>query len=229
MRVVDIAGRVHELTDDSITIVNRERGRTLTCAVPERLLGLLEGLRVGDRAKMLCTKRFDGRRTLLKLRKKSDERAPAPEQKPSEEPSRYVDIAGKVTGNERGMLTVTGATGRSLTCKAPADGDLAAVVSQLAVGAGVVMLCVDGVVVKVKRLEDSGSAANPAEFVYRGTVASVDAERITLTTEEGARSCLVPDALRAAVAERKTGQRVKMLCKGTDAEHATLVAIASVD
>ncbi len=99
-------------------VVDAESGRRLACRVAAEKAHKLEGVKVGDRVKILC---LDGQLTYL-------ERAAAEESK----------LYGTLSALSRTSVSVTG-EGRTLTCSVPSA--FAEKLARFAVGDSVKMMC----------------------------------------------------------------------------------------
>lgn len=241
---LEIEGVVGNSVAGSVTIQSRS-GRALTCFVPDALASTLDGDGHGDAVKALCTRRGDAAPVLLRLKKLGDQSGRTPGSEASS------DIRGVVSTVGRESITVANDT-RSLTCKVNAETGPS--VADLKVGAKIMVLRRNRVLVAIKPVDapplagdddDSTEAGEPEgkqepehateptpgqeqwamTFAFRGPVASVSPDRIFVTTDGGSRSCLVPEALRPAVAGFAVGAVVKIVCSGEDLPHAKLVSI----
>ena len=119
------AGPIVEL-DDGAIVVQSSAGR-LACRVPEEKQGKLEGLKLGDKVKILCA---DG--VLAGLERYE----PAEKPKPAGEEAR---MYGVISALSRTSVTVQGEAG-SLSCAVPA-GSAEKVAGRFAVGDRVKIMC----------------------------------------------------------------------------------------
>ena len=111
-------GSVAELGANAIVVVDAESGRRLACRVSVEKAHKLQGLKVGDRVKIICQ---NGELAYL-------ERA-APEE---------VKLYGTIKELSRTSVSVTG-EGRTLTCSVPSH--VAEKLARFAVGDSVKMMC----------------------------------------------------------------------------------------
>lgn len=111
-------GSVAELGANAIVVVDAESGRRLACRVSAEKAHKLEGVKVGDRVKILC---LDGQLTYL-------ERAAAEE----------VKLYGTISALSRTSVSVTG-EGRTLTCSVPTS--FAEKLARFLLGDSVKMMC----------------------------------------------------------------------------------------
>ena len=219
---VAIAGKITTVGDGSVTVQNGENGHTLTCRIPDRLAELAGRLEVGDRVAMLCRGPKDGTPELVKLLRLGEK---------GDGDGGLTDIAGHVTALGDGSVTIANGDGnRTLTCKVPES--LASLVAALHVGDMAKMICRGGALVAVRKgdapVQPSAPPAASQSFSFTGPVTVLSNDRVGVRVEGETRSCFVPEDLRPQLSGFALGQGASLTCRGADAVHAALTAIAHV-
>ncbi len=221
-----IAGQITALADGSVTVHSGETGRTLTCNIPDRLAALATKLEVGDRVAISCRGPKDGTPELVNLVRADPKHGGGGGDGGK---AGLTDIAGRVTAIGEGSITVGNGDGnRSLTCSVPDA--LADAVGALEVGGAAKIVCRGDVLVAIRKGDapapPTPPATAPQSFSYSGPMTLLSNDRVGVRVEGETRSCFVPADLRPLLSGFALDQPAVLTCRGADAAHAALTAIA---
>jgi hypothetical protein len=203
-----VRGSISSVTDGAIA-VKGVSGIVTTCTVVKRSPDLA-GYSAGNRVQMICVRlRAHGKLVLFKIRHLAAVPAPA-----SDDAS--TRFGGAITSLTDGSITVHDGN-RDLTCKldasSPATGDYK-------VGQHVKVVCAGGSLVAIAPV----TTADAGRY-FTGSVTSVSASGLTLTTEHGPVTCTIGDG-SPSVAALHLGDKIGMGCKASNMQ---LVLIRKLD
>ncbi len=189
-------GAVAELGPNAIVVVDAESGRRLACKVSAEKAPKLEGLKVGDRVKILC---LNGQLAYL-------ERAvPETTEKPKPEEAAARGAVAELGPNA--IVVVDAESGRRLACRVSAE--KAPKLEGLKVGDRVKILCLNGQLTYLER-------AAAEEVKLYGTITALSTMSVSVTGDGRTLTCRVPTSFAEKLGSFALGNSVKMMCRGTE-------------
>ena len=214
-RELKISGAIVKASSHAVSVENLVGDAVLTCAVPERLAEKAASFEVGDKVRMYCV-RYRGRRAQLVKLHRLGERADKPE-KPAVEKQ---EAAGPIVELGDAAIVVQSSEGR-LACRVPEEKQ--AKLDGLQLGMKVKIWCADGMLAGLERHHPAEKPAGEEVRIY-GAVSAISRSSVTVHGEAGSLTCSVPMALAEKLARFAVGDRVKMICRGSELVYLEKVA-----
>jgi hypothetical protein len=215
-RELKISGPIVKISANAVSVENTVGDAVLTCAVPERLAEKAGAFKVGEKVRMHCV-RYRGRRAQLAKLERLGERAKRPE-KPAVEKQ---EASGPVVELGAAAIVVQSSEGR-LACRVPEEKQ--AKLAGLKLGDKVKIWCADGMLAGIERYQPAEKPAGEEVRIY-GVIGSLSRASVTVQGEAGSMTCSVPSGLAEKVAGRfAVGDRVKMMCRGSELTYLEKVA-----
>lgn len=201
VRAVSAKGLVTERSDDSLTV--RGGDQTLTCTVPDRLAEHVAKVAVGDKVAIVCKQVGGGLPELAGIETYGVESVELHAQ------GAIVELGAS------GIVVVDKESGKRLACHVPAE--KSSKLAGLAVGVLVKIVCQrHGDAVELSYLERTAATGGGEEVRLYGRISALSTASVTVQGEEHSLTCSVPATFAEKVGRFAVGDRVKMLCRGSE-------------
>jgi hypothetical protein len=199
-RALSAKGVVSERSDASLTVLGGDQA--LTCTVPDRLAERVAKVAVGDKVAIVCKQVGGGLPELAAVETYGAD-------------SVELRAQGAIAElGASGIVVVDKESGKRLACRVPAEKSYK--LAGLAVGELVKIVCQRrGDVAELSYLERV-TATVAAEVRLAGRVSALSPSSVTVQGEEHSLTCTVPASFAEKLARLAVGDRVKMLCRGSE-------------
>ncbi len=210
-----VRGIVVSASAEVVAVENAEGDATLKCLVPERLAEKAAAFKPGDEVRMICARQKGRKAVLVRLErlgaesKRHDDDETSEKSEPREEHERAEATArGSVVElGENAIVVQDAESGRRLACRVPAA--KAHKLEGVRLGDRVKILCANGELAYLER-------AVAEELKLYGKISALSATSVTVSGEERTLTCSVLGALAERLGRFAVGDRVKMMCRGSE-------------
>jgi len=203
-----ISGPVVRASAQALSVENLVGDAVLTCSVPARLAEKAAALEPGDKIRMICVRHKGRKAELVKIQRLGERKA---DEKPEEKRAEKQEAAGPIVELGDASIVVQSSSGR-LACRVPAEKQ--SKLAGLKLGDKVKILCVANVLAGLERYAVEKPAGE--EVRLYGKIAELSRASVTVRGEAGSLTCTVPAAVAEKLARFAVGDRVKMMCRGSE-------------